>query len=117
MWQTGFSSRVVNENKKINGNKLVPKNVPPNLMDIDKDKGKGRCAKGRVDETRDRGKPLQAKQKGCDGRNRPIPVNKKATRLTGHFSAIHLKIQGSGYQVISWQRFGQTSILYGAALL
>ena len=106
---------MVNENKKINGNKLVPKNVPPNLMDIDKDKGKGRCAKGRVDETRDRGKPLQAKQKGCDGRNRPIPVNKKATRLTGHFAAIHLKIQRSGYQVIS--SFGQTSILYGAALL
>ena len=88
--------------------------MPPNLIDIDKGKGEG--AKGRVDETRDRGKPPLAKKERCDERNRPILGNKKVTQLTGHFAVIHLVLQRLGYQVISWQRLGQTSILNGAAL-
>lgn len=59
---------------------------------IDEDKGKGGWAKGCVDETRDRTKPLHAKKKGYEGRNRPIPVNKKVTRLTGHIAGMHLNI-------------------------
>ena len=37
---------------------LIPKNVLPNSIDIDEDKGKGGWAKGLLAETRDRGKPL-----------------------------------------------------------
>ena len=64
MWHLGLFSRVSNETKKINTNKLGPKNVPPNLIGIDEDKGKGGWTKGLADETRDRGKPLQPSKKG-----------------------------------------------------
>lgn len=66
MWHTGLSSRVVNETKKKKGiktNKLGPRNVLPNSIDIIEDKGKGEWAKGHADETRDREKPLQNKEK------------------------------------------------------
>ena len=78
MWQTGLSSRVVNETKKkIDTNILGPKNVPPNLIDIVEGKGKGGWAKGRADETRDQGKPLQTKKKRVWGKEWTHPCQWK----------------------------------------
>lgn len=92
MWQTGLSSRVVNETKKkIDTNKLGPKNVQPNLIDNVEGKGQGGWAKGLVNETQDRGKPLQPKKKAM--RERMNGLGAKATRLTDHFTAMHFTIQ------------------------
>ena len=97
MWQTGLSSRVVNETKKkIDTNILGPKNVPPNLIDIVEGKGKGGWAKGRADETRDRGKPLQTKKKGYKGRKGPIPVNEKSDMTYQPFCDDGLRDPGCG---------------------
>ena len=101
MWQKGLSSRVVNETKKkIDTNKLGPKNVPPKLIDNVEGKGKGGWANGLADETQDRGKPLQPMKKGM--RERMNGLGAKATRLTSHFAAMHLTIQGAGDWVAVW---------------
>ena len=114
MWQTGLSSRVVNETKKkIDTNILGPKNVPPNLIDIVEDKGKGGWAKGLADESRDRGKSLQPMRKGI--RERMNGLEAKATRLTSHFVAMHFAIQGGGDRVFPWQRLGQVGQFHSTA--
>ena len=94
--------------KKIDTNTLVPKNVPPNSIDNVEDKGKGGCAKDR--------KPLQSKKKKVWGKEwTPSLSTKKATRLTGHFTAMHFMIQRASHRVISRERPGQVGQLSGTA--